>query len=104
MPLSDIEAGLRAAPMKEARDVFPFANADISFEWVTEAEVFPTSLVAVRRKLLRQGAISAAMKSSVGFDQYELAEGGVMLEGGPEGTQGVIPPVVVDAEGLDGVK
>jgi hypothetical protein len=102
MPLEDIEAGLRAAPLLNQRDVFPFADADISFQWMTQAEVFPTSLVAVERKLVRQGLISAAMRNSVGFDQYELSEGGVMLEGGPEGTKGVIPPVVVDAKDLNG--
>jgi hypothetical protein len=103
MKLSHVEDGLRRAPLLQQRDVFPFADADISFEWVTPEEVFPTSLVAVSRKLERQGLMSAAMKRTVGFDQYELSDGGVIIKGGPEGVKGVIPPVVVDAKGLDGV-
>jgi hypothetical protein len=103
MPLEDIEAGLRAAPLLETRDVFPFADADISFEWMTQDEFSPTSLLVVERKLAIQSFIATAMKADVGFDQYELADGGVILEGGPEGTKGVIPPVIVDAKGLDGV-
>jgi hypothetical protein len=102
MPLADVEAGLRASPLLHDRETFPFAEADISFDWATKEEVLPSSLIAVIRKLVRQRNISSAMKATVGFDQYELENGGVMLEGGPEGLQGLIPPVVVEAQDLAG--
>lgn len=104
MPLADIGDGLKRAPLLQKRDVFPFEGAGIWFRWVGPDEVYPTSLIAVERKLERQGIISAAMRATVerGYDQYELKRGGVILEGGPEGRQGMIPPVVVDAKTLEG--
>lgn len=93
-----VEDGLRRSPLLNTRDFFPFAEADISFEWVTPEDILPSSLIAVRRKLVRQGAISLAMQNSVAFDQYELTEGGVYLKGGPEGVTGVIPPIIVEGQ------
>jgi hypothetical protein len=102
MPLADIETGLRAAPLLHDRNSFPFANAHISFDRVTQEDILPTSLIAVRRKLERQGVISAAIQACGLSDQYELDDGGVMLQGGPEGLKGMIPPVVVEAFDLSG--
>ncbi len=91
-PWEELEPMLREVTLLGQPDTRPYANATISIERFRLSELASTTRYVEEELLSVQGLIRASLLPQ-GYDQLDLREGGVVIDGG-EGPKRIIPPIV----------
>ncbi len=98
-PWDELEGMLRDVPLLGQPDTRPYADATITVERFPLSELASTTKYVEVGLLVTQGLIRASLLPQ-GYDQLDLREGGIFIDGG-EGPKHIIPPIVerYEAEG-----
>ncbi len=91
-PWDELEGMLREVPLLGQPDTRPYADATISIGRFRLSELASTTKYVEEGLLATQGLIRASLLPQ-GYDQLDLREGGIFIDGG-KGPKHIIPPIV----------
>lgn len=91
-PWPELEGMLRDVPLLNEPDIRPYAEATMSIERFGLYELASTTRYVQSNLVAVQGLIRASLLP-LGYDQLDLSEGGIIIDGG-NGPQRIIPPIV----------
>lgn len=91
-PWEELEAMLREVPLLNQPDTRPYVNATMSIERFRLSELMSTTKYVQEDLLAVQGIVRASLLPQ-GYDQLDLHQGRLTLEG-ETGTVRIVPPIV----------
>ena len=95
----ELEEQLRNVTLRKSR-VRPYENATFAVRYFTYEEAAPMSLFVTTEQMDRHRRIGANLLAQGQPTQLNMVRG-LILEGGPKGRQGLIPPIVETFEPED---